>query len=222
MVRHWHRLPREAVVVSSLETFKIGLDGVWAAWSDGWQLCSQQWGWDWRVFMVPSNPNHSMILWFFFESVYHVILLWIESLPSPYISLQPVSYTTCSTWRGLGEDWDLSASVETVSYCCCFKDLYLQDHGSYYRWSVKKGRYSWWSGDSECYCSLRLCFFTCTALESDKLTMPLLSLLIGCHRPTKCLPWQGKIKIDTDSLAIAWQGYSSYANDILCMKMSVI
>lgn len=28
MVRHWHRLPGEVVEVPSLETYKVGLDGL--------------------------------------------------------------------------------------------------------------------------------------------------------------------------------------------------
>ena len=47
MVRHWNRLPREAVGAPSLEVFKAGLDGAWNE----------------MVFKVLSNPNHSMILW---------------------------------------------------------------------------------------------------------------------------------------------------------------
>jgi len=46
MVRHWNRLPREAVGAPSLEVFKAGLDGAWNE----------------MVFKVLSNPNHSMIL----------------------------------------------------------------------------------------------------------------------------------------------------------------
>jgi len=62
VVRHWHRLPREAVAAPSLAGFKARLDGA---------LSSLVW---WKVFLpvastlelddlkVPSNPNHSMIL----------------------------------------------------------------------------------------------------------------------------------------------------------------
>lgn len=37
VVRHWRRLPREAVNASSLEAFKARFDGTWAALSSGWK-----------------------------------------------------------------------------------------------------------------------------------------------------------------------------------------
>ena len=61
VVRHWHRLPREAVGAPSLEVFKARLDGalgnlVW--WEVSLPMAG---GWNWMVFKVPSNPNHSII-----------------------------------------------------------------------------------------------------------------------------------------------------------------
>jgi len=57
VVRHWHRLPREAVTAPSLAVFKARLDRA---------LSNVVW---WKVslpmemiFKVTSNPNHSMIL----------------------------------------------------------------------------------------------------------------------------------------------------------------
>lgn len=36
--------------------------GIWAAWSRGWCPCPLWGGWNWMIFKVPANPNHSMIL----------------------------------------------------------------------------------------------------------------------------------------------------------------
>jgi len=36
VVRHWNRLPKEAVDAPSLEAFKAGWRWLWAAWSAGW------------------------------------------------------------------------------------------------------------------------------------------------------------------------------------------
>ena len=62
VVRHWHRLPREAANAPSLEVFKARLDGalgnlVW------WEVSLPMAGdWNWMGFNVPSSPNHSVIL----------------------------------------------------------------------------------------------------------------------------------------------------------------
>ena len=62
VVRHWHRLPRAAVDAPSLEVLKARLDG--ALGSLGWWEVSLPMAgdWNWVVFRVPSNPNHSVIL----------------------------------------------------------------------------------------------------------------------------------------------------------------
>jgi len=61
-VRHWHRLPREAVDAPSLEVFKARLDG--ALGSLSWWVATLPMAghWGWMGFKVPSNPIHSMIL----------------------------------------------------------------------------------------------------------------------------------------------------------------
>ena len=38
---------------------------LWTPWSGGRCPCSWQWGWNQEIFKVPSNPNHSMIQWFY-------------------------------------------------------------------------------------------------------------------------------------------------------------
>ena len=63
-MRFWNRLPREAVDAPSLEVFKAGLDGAWAAWSSSrscWPGLQQRY-WILMVIEVPSNPGHSMFL----------------------------------------------------------------------------------------------------------------------------------------------------------------
>jgi len=35
VVRHWHRLPREAVAAPSLAVSRSGWMGLWATWSSG-------------------------------------------------------------------------------------------------------------------------------------------------------------------------------------------
>jgi len=58
VVRHWHRLPREAVDAPSLEAFKARLDSlIW--WVTALPVAG---GWNSAVSKVPCNPNHSVIL----------------------------------------------------------------------------------------------------------------------------------------------------------------
>ena len=62
MVKHWPRLPREAVAAPSLAVLKARLDG--ALSKLGWWKMSllMEGVWNQMIFEVPSNPNHSMIL----------------------------------------------------------------------------------------------------------------------------------------------------------------
>ena len=62
VVRHWNRLPGEAVAAPSLAVSKARLDGalsnlVW--WEMSLLMAG---GWNQMSFKVPSNPTHSMIL----------------------------------------------------------------------------------------------------------------------------------------------------------------
>ena len=60
--RRWHRLPRAAVDAPSPGVLRARLDG--AGSNLGWWEVSLPvaGGWNWMVFKVPSNPNHSTIL----------------------------------------------------------------------------------------------------------------------------------------------------------------
>ena len=47
VVRHWNKLPREAVDIPSLEAYKARLEGKsWITQSSGWQPCHWQGGWN--------------------------------------------------------------------------------------------------------------------------------------------------------------------------------
>ena len=56
-----HRLPRETVGVPSLGAFKARLDGALGILSWFVAALPTAGGWNWMIFKVPSNPNHSMI-----------------------------------------------------------------------------------------------------------------------------------------------------------------
>jgi len=59
-VRHWHRLPREAVDAPSLEAFQTRLDGVLGSLVGGSHTTAGNWN---RVsFEVPSDTSQSIIL----------------------------------------------------------------------------------------------------------------------------------------------------------------
>jgi len=49
----------------SLEVFKAGLDGALGSLGcGGWQPCLWWGGWSFMILEVPSNPSHSVVLWF--------------------------------------------------------------------------------------------------------------------------------------------------------------
>ena len=62
VVKHWHRLPKEAVDAPSLEAFKARLDV--ALGSPGWWLATLHiaGGWNWMSIVVLFKPGHSTIL----------------------------------------------------------------------------------------------------------------------------------------------------------------
>ena len=62
VLRHWHRLRREVVDVSSLEVFKTRLDGAFGSLICWVIALPVAWGWSSMTLKVPSNPSHSMIL----------------------------------------------------------------------------------------------------------------------------------------------------------------
>ena len=62
VVRHWHRLPREAVAAPFLAVFEVRFDGAWSnlvQWKVSLPVAG---GWNWVRFQLPSNTNHSRIL----------------------------------------------------------------------------------------------------------------------------------------------------------------
>jgi len=64
-VRHWSRLPREAVGAPSTMAFKAGLDGALGSLMYWVAALPTAGAWGWIGFDVPSNLNHSRILTFF-------------------------------------------------------------------------------------------------------------------------------------------------------------
>ena len=62
VVRCWNRLPREVMDAPSLEVFKARLDGALGHLNCWEVFLPIAGGWNWKVFRVPSNPSHSVIL----------------------------------------------------------------------------------------------------------------------------------------------------------------
>jgi len=62
VVRHWNRLPSEAVDDPFLEAFKARLDGAVSNLVLREVSLPIAGGWNYMILKVPSSPNHSMIL----------------------------------------------------------------------------------------------------------------------------------------------------------------
>ena len=66
----------------------------WATWSSGRCPCSWQGGWNEMIFKVPSNPYHSMILWFYIANYGQIrFLTWVLSLWSHVCVPLPILLT---------------------------------------------------------------------------------------------------------------------------------
>ena len=68
VVRHWHRLPGEAVDVPSLAAFKARLDRALGSLSWWGAALPTQGAWRQMIFKVLSNISRFMILWLFYVS----------------------------------------------------------------------------------------------------------------------------------------------------------
>lgn len=79
VLKHWDRLPTLTMGVSSMEVFKIRLDG---ALSSERRSCPWQGSWKQMVFKVHSDPNHSVILWSLLSESFQAWDLYLESLRS--------------------------------------------------------------------------------------------------------------------------------------------
>ena len=75
MVRHWHRLPREAVDAPSLKVFSARLDGALGIRSGWGAALLTAGGWNWKVFKVFPNSSHFMILWLYKLMAYNSDIL---------------------------------------------------------------------------------------------------------------------------------------------------
>ena len=63
VVRHWHRVPREAADAASLDTFRVRLDRTLSAWCSYRCPCLLQGSWNRWPLRVPSSSRVSMIFW---------------------------------------------------------------------------------------------------------------------------------------------------------------
>ena len=99
VVRHWNRLPREAVDAPSLETLKVRLDGALSILNCCRCPCSLQRSWTgWRL-RVPSNSNDSMILCHCVHRAV-LILLWIPKVPCVPRAVWSVWMRASGLWLG--------------------------------------------------------------------------------------------------------------------------
>ena len=80
VVRHWNRLPKEAVDAPSLEAFKARLDV--ALGSLVWWLATLHiaGGWNSMIFEVLFNPSHSMFLWFYVSYASPILSITVSVL----------------------------------------------------------------------------------------------------------------------------------------------
>ena len=78
VVRHWNRLPTEAVAAPSQKCSRPAWMGLWATWSGGrcpcpWQGHRTRW-----PLKIPANTNHSMSLWVYDSKCNFRMFLWFS------------------------------------------------------------------------------------------------------------------------------------------------
>ena len=88
------------------ECSRPGWMRLWATWSSGRCPCPWQGRWNWMIFKVPSNPNHSMIL-----------LLYISLQPDCYLYLtkRVWLWNKCGLWGLFGIKMVSSPSCPLLS-----------------------------------------------------------------------------------------------------------
>ena len=94
MVRHWRRLPREAVGAPSLAVLKARLDGAWS--NLGWWRVSLPMAGGWNWMSLRSLPTQT-VLWFYFSltssKLLCIALLISKECPSMPFSSEILSHS---------------------------------------------------------------------------------------------------------------------------------
>jgi len=149
---HWNRLPKETVD-GLWRHPRQGWMWLWAAWSAGWQPCTN-WGWNQMIILVLFNPGHSMILWLSFFMCRN---WWITPLLSVAVEFAQTSHPWalfCSAGQNDKSYQSSTVGISTPTHCGISKCCFLWKSG----WKL--------SPEHVQYCYTSLLFCCCIVLKT--------------------------------------------------------